>query len=234
MISRLHQTSLFIKSSCFHLVFWSWITCLMVCFIPLLIIPGKYLVWTQKVWSQTICFLLRTIVGVHVYIEGLQHLPAESCIIAARHESVFDTIIYVNILNNPAMVLKKELQYIPVYGQMVMKFPMIVVDRKARSLALRRLLRDAKQIASKNRHIVLFPEGTRVPPGDQVDLQPGVAFLAQQLNLPVVPVATNSGSYWPKRSFLKNPGTIILKFLPPISCREPPPCFSQKTINHFS
>jgi 1-acyl-sn-glycerol-3-phosphate acyltransferase len=121
------------------------------------------------------------------------------------------------LLHDPAVVLKKELLNIPVYGWYTRKTQMIAVDRTGGAKALKDMVAAAQRAAGQGRPIFIFPEGTRTAPGTEADYQPGVAALYKRLDLPVVPVALNSGLFWPRRSFLRKPGTIVVEFLPPIA-----------------
>ncbi|MDC0344982.1 1-acyl-sn-glycerol-3-phosphate acyltransferase [Alphaproteobacteria bacterium] len=205
-----------VSSLLFQTLFWGWTCTIMLLYTPLLLFPRERIIWIQKLWTAPVFFFLRKIAGIHVDIKGRENLPQEPCILAGRHESAFDTMIYVHVTRNPTMVLKKELTRIPVFGQLMKKFPMISVDRQGGSRTLKKLIKDTAACLAQKRNIIIFPEGIRVDPGKSVPLQPGIAFMAKELNVPVVPVATNSGTYWPRRRFVKTPGTITLQILPPM------------------
>jgi 1-acyl-sn-glycerol-3-phosphate acyltransferase len=129
---------------------------------------------------------------------------------------LWETFAILPLLDDPAMVLKRELSFIPFFGWFIFKFRMIRVERSAGRSALKRMVADAREAARMDRQIVIFPEGTRRPPGAPPAYKPGAAALYLSLRLPCVPVALNSGLYWPRRKFLRYPGTIIMEFLPPI------------------
>jgi 1-acyl-sn-glycerol-3-phosphate acyltransferase len=153
--------------------------------------------------------------GTRYEIRGT--LPTGPALIASKHQSMWDTIIFTAILNDPAMVLKAELLWIPYYGWYSKKAKMIAIDRGAGASAIRRLSAQGKAALAANRQIVIFPEGTRSAPGTKLDYKPGVAALYRQLGVPCIPAAVNSGLYWPRRRFLRKPGTIVLEFLEPIA-----------------
>ena len=138
---------------------------------------------------------------------------------------MWDTIVFVALLNDPAIVLKSELLWIPYYGWFSAKAGMIGIDRGSGSAAVRHLVTQGKTAIKANRPIVIFPEGTRSAPGAAPDYKPGVAALYRQLGVQCVPAAVNSGLYWPRRRFLRKPGTIVLEFLPSI-----PPGLDRKTF----
>jgi 1-acyl-sn-glycerol-3-phosphate acyltransferase len=137
-------------------------------------------------------------------------------LVASKHQSAWDTIALVTLFPDPAMVLKAELLKIPLYGWFCRKFEMIPVERSAGAAALRRMLKAAKTAAAAGRQIVIFPEGTRRAPGAEPDYKPGIVPLYETLGLACVPIALNSGLYWPRRAFRRYPGTIIVEVLEPI------------------
>ncbi|MBT3332836.1 MAG: 1-acyl-sn-glycerol-3-phosphate acyltransferase [Rhodospirillaceae bacterium] len=207
------------RSNIFNLLFYAWSVAMVVAFSPALLLPFPVIVWGQRQWARGVNFFMRWSAGIKVEYRGLEYRPKGGAIVAAKHQSAWDTLIWHVILDDPAMVMKKELLSIPIYGWMCRKTRMIAVDRKAGTKALRAMLADAKTAADLGRAIVIFPQGTRTAPGagaDDVPYQPGVSALYRGLDVPVVPVALNSGLFWPRRQFLRNPGTIVLQFLEPI------------------
>jgi len=137
-------------------------------------------------------------------------------LIAVKHQSAWDTFAVAAIFDDPAIVLKQELIWVPFYGWYLWKAGMISVDRKAGAGALRRLVADGARAVALGRPIVIFPEGTRTAPGTHRPYQPGVAALYRHLDVPLVPVAINSGVFWGRRHFLKRPGRIVVEILPAI------------------
>jgi 1-acyl-sn-glycerol-3-phosphate acyltransferase len=185
--------------------------------VPLLLAPPLWLMVYGRWWVAASFWGLKYLVGLDYRIEGREHLPSGPFIIAAKHQSAWDTMIYRFAIANMAPVMKRELAYIPVWGWLVKHAGAITVDRGGGAQALKRLISDAKLAKSKGRRILIFPEGTRVSPGEHKSFLPGVAALYANLDLPVVPVAVNSGVYWPRRVlFGQRPGTITLRFLPAI------------------
>jgi 1-acyl-sn-glycerol-3-phosphate acyltransferase len=161
--------------------------------------------------------MMRALVGIRIDIRGRENLPDGAALIASKHQSAWDTIVYHMVLHDPAVIMKQELMLIPVYGWYAKKARMIPIDRKGGSSAARSMIRSAKAAVAEGRPIVIFPEGTRVSPGERVPYQPGVGGLYSQLDVPVIPVALNSGLFWPRRKFIRRPGTITLEFLKPIA-----------------
>tara|TARA_R110002074_G_scaffold105621_2_gene228164 strand:+ start:11668 stop:12396 length:729 start_codon:yes stop_codon:yes gene_type:complete len=181
---------------------------------PALFGPRKGAVFVITKLSQTALWLLKVTAGTHYEIRG--EIPSGSTLVAAKHQSMWDTIVLVAALNDPAIVLKSELLWIPYYGWFSKKAGMIAIDRGSGSSAIRRLISQGKSALAASRPIVIFPEGSRMAPDAAPDYKPGIAALYRQLGVPCVPAAVNSGLYWPRRRFLRKPGTIVLEFLPAI------------------
>lgn len=163
------------------------------------------------------------ILGIRTRIEG--DLPKETVIVAAKHQSMYETIDLVVVLDRPRIVMKQELFRIPLWGPLAERYGQIVVDRAAGAAALRRLIRAGEESVAEGRSIIIFPEGTRVSPGETPPLQPGFAGLYRLLNLPIVPLALDSGRVWPARRFVKRPGVVTMRFGDPI-----PPGLPRKEI----
>lgn len=185
-------------------------------FLPLLPGPKAWLSGPYMLWSRLILGGFRRIVGVRTELRGLDRLPSEPLLLASKHQSMWDTVIVNLLLREPALVLKRELMSIPVYGWYARKFGMIPVDRAAGAGALRGMVREARARFAEGRSIVIFPEGTRARPGASNPYRPGVAALYRQLGAPCVPVAVNSGLCWPRSGFGFRPGRVILEVLEPI------------------
>jgi 1-acyl-sn-glycerol-3-phosphate acyltransferase len=170
-----------------------------------------------KFWVRLVLAGLRRLCGISVVVSGESNMPrAGPALIASQHQSAFDTLIWMILLPRPAYVLKKELQRIPLFGPLTRLGGMIAIDRRAGPAALRALLRDTARAVADDRQIVIFPEGTRSRPGERRPLQPGIAAMAAQTRLPVIPVVTDSGLRWGRQAFRKRPGPIRIAVLPPI------------------
>jgi 1-acyl-sn-glycerol-3-phosphate acyltransferase len=204
------------RAIAFNIAFFGWTAILGTSGLPFLLTPRALTMRFGRFWASSVLFLLRVIVGLDHEIRGLDRIPRNGCIIAMKHQSAWDALILPVVLGDPAPVLKRELLLLPFYGWFAYRAGSISIDRRARAGALRRMLAKARPIAAAGRPIVIFPEGTRVAPGEHRPYQPGVAALYQALRLPVVPAAVNSGLYWGRRSFIKRPGRIVLEFLDPI------------------
>lgn len=205
-----------LRSITFTIVFYAWSLFMVILYLPALMGPARWIVQGQRIWALGNLWLLKVLNGIRVDIRGRDRIPEGPVIIASKHQSAWDTFIYHVLLDDPAIVLKKELLNIPIYGAYCRKTEMIAVDRKGSTSALRSMLRAGRNASAQGRALVIFPEGTRSAPGASQPYQPGAAAFYRDLKVPVVPVALNSGLFWPRRTFVRNPGTIVLEFLEPI------------------
>jgi 1-acyl-sn-glycerol-3-phosphate acyltransferase len=181
-----------------------------------LIMPRRAIMYAMGFWAVMVEFGLRWIAGVKIEVRGRQYMPRGAALIAAKHQGMLDTIAPFVFLHDPCIVLKKELLKIPFYGWHASKARMIPVDREAGAKALKDLVAAAQDRLGEERQIIIYPEGTRKAPGAEPDYKPGIAALYRELGLPCTPMATNSGVHWPAHGFLRNPGTVVFEFLPPI------------------
>lgn len=205
-----------IRSLAYNLAFYVTTALFLVLGSPLLLGPRAWAMAALILHSRVCTWLLRAIVGTRLEVRGREHLPPGAALIAAKHQSAWDTFGLLPMLHDPALVMKAELGSIPLYGWFSRKFGMILIAREKGPAALRGLLKDARDRAAAGRHVVIFPEGTRRAPGAPPDYKPGVTALYDALGLPCVPVALNSGLFWPRRQLRRHPGTIVVEFLPPI------------------
>lgn len=208
--------ALWLRSALFNVAFYAWLALLAIPALPLLALPRRLLIRPTRLWAWGVIRLLRLIVGIRVAVIGRAAVPAGPILIAAKHQSPWDTIIFLLLFDDPAYVMKRELRRLPLYGWFSAKMRMIAVDRSAGAKALKEMVDAAKAAVADGRAIVIFPQGTRVPPGRHARYQPGVYALARELSLPTVPVALNSGRFWGAKDFLKRPGVITLEFLEPL------------------
>ena len=185
--------------------------------LPLLAAPRRATFAMAVVWSRAVLWLLRVAAGIRHRVVGCV-LPDRDTryIFALKHQSAWETIAFLAIAPPFAAVLKEELRRIPVYGWFLGRAGMVPIRRSARGAALKRMLRSARAQVDSGRHLLIMPEGTRMPPGRTGRYLPGVYALYKYLGLPVVPVAHNAGLFWPRNGFLKRPGTIAIEFLEPI------------------
>jgi 1-acyl-sn-glycerol-3-phosphate acyltransferase len=170
-----------------------------------------------RMWARGVMFLARIIVGVTFRAEGKENIPKGACIIAAQHQSSFETYRLFLEVENPVFVFKRELVFIPFIGWYILRAGLVPIDRGAGASAMRRMLRAADAAVARGAQILIFPEGTRRKPGDQGAYRPGVVGLYNHCDVPLIPMALNSGYTWGKTRVRKDPGEIAFKYLPPIA-----------------
>ena len=186
-----------------------------------LFLPRRRAAAALRWWSRVFVGMCRVLGGIRLEVRGAEHIPHGAAIVAGKHQSMWETFALFHLLDDAAIVLKKELYYIPLVGQFLRKFRMIPVERAAGAKALKALIRAARSAATEGRQILIFPEGHRMAPFAEPDYKPGVAALHAALKLPCTPFALNSGLFWPRRSFWRWPGTIVVEFLPAIGADMP-------------
>ena len=190
--------------------------------------PRKWSIEALKTWARTSLWLLRVICNIRIDVRGFANIPQGPLLVAGKHQSLWETFAVLPYLNDPCMVLKKELSWIPFFGWFIFKFRMIAVERSAGSAALRKLMARGVEELAAGRQIVIMPEGTRQAPDAPPNYKPGAAALYGKLNCACVPFALNSGVFWPRRKFLRYPGTIVLEFLAPIPAGLPRKAFQER------
>ena len=205
---------IFLRSLLFQIGFYLMTAALGVLGLPLLLAPADWVLRFGTFWSDATLHLLRWTVGLDYEVRGTELLPAGAAIIAMKHQSAWDTLAAPVVFDRPAIIFKRELGYIPIYGWYVRKAGMIPLDRGGGAKALKGMLAACRPVVAAGRPILIFPEGTRSAVGVTLPYQPGVYALARQLAVPIVPVAVNSGLFWGRRAFLKRPGRIIVRILP--------------------
>jgi 1-acyl-sn-glycerol-3-phosphate acyltransferase len=205
-----------IRSALFNVLFYISLTLFLVLGSPLLLAPRSWAMAALQGWAQSTVWLMKIICGTRMEVRGREHIPRGAALIAGKHQSLWETFAILPLLDDPCMVLKRELTLIPFFGWFSRKLRAIALERSAGSTALRNLVKRAKEEVAANRQIVIMPEGTRKGPDDPPDYKPGAAALYSQLGVPCVPFGLNAGLFWPRRKFLRKKGTIIIEFLPAI------------------
>jgi len=205
-----------LRSILYGLWYYGVTALLAILYIPLLALPRKVLREGIKLWARLLIWGLRAIGGVRLEVRGLDKLPPGACLIAAKHQSMFDVIPAFAIMPDPLFVMKKELMRIPVFGWHNRKHGTIVVDRAGEAHAMRKLIADARDRFKEPRQLLIFPEGTRRPPGAPPAYKPGVAGMYRELQTPCVPVATNTGLCLNTAGIPKSSGVVVYEFLDPI------------------
>jgi 1-acyl-sn-glycerol-3-phosphate acyltransferase len=208
---------LILRSLAFNVAFYANLIVQMILWSPYYFLSPRHRAWfVPKFWSGTSLWLMEKIVGTRSEITGQENLPEGSFILAPKHQSLWDTIAFFPYLRDALYILKRELMWIPFFGWYIMKMRMIPVNRGKRSLALKQAVIDTRREMAHDRQLIIYPEGTRRAPGDEPNYKYGIVELYAQLNLPVVPVAHVAGLWWPRRKFMRYPGTIKARFLKPI------------------
>ncbi len=205
-----------IRSYLFYFLLALWTIIMGFFCLPFLILPNKFLRKPINLWIKGLLKLLEISCNITYELKGLENIPNRPVIIASKHQSAFETFIFFLYIKNSIFIHKKQLFLIPIFGQYLQKTKMISIDRSRGTRAMREVLTQSKQKVLDGNSIVIFPEGTRKNPGDAPEYKTGVAGIYEIAETEVVPVALNSGKYWPKTSFIKSPGNIIMKFLKPI------------------
>lgn len=183
--------------------------------------PGRSL-WLAQLWSRTLLGGARVICGIRTEVIGRENLPPGPALIASQHQSAFDTLVWLILVPNVSYVYKAELSRIPLVGPLLASSGQIMIDRGASFAAVKSLLKGADRARREGRQIVIFPEGTRLPPGVRGEILPGVAALSTRTALPIIPVATDSGRLWGRQAFLKRPGTVHIVIGPAIPPQPAP------------
>jgi 1-acyl-sn-glycerol-3-phosphate acyltransferase len=208
-----------LRAFAFNLTFFIGTAIFGIAGLPFLLTPRRTAMRFGRFWAQAVLWALKVIVGLDGEIRGRENIPPGACLMAMKHQSMWDTLMLPPLLGDPAVVIKRELQLVPFYGWYATRAGSIFIDRKGGAGALRRMIGDAKRAIAADRPVVIFPQGTRTVPGSPVSAapyQPGIAALYRELGVPLVPVAVNSGLYWGRRAFMKRRGRIVAQFLEPI------------------
>lgn len=189
----------------------------LILFMILLILPANVMQRAIHMWAHTMWFLSTRVLGMKVRVVGLENIPDGAALVASKHQSAWDTAVFFMFFPRAVYVLKEELLSLPLWGRYARKYGSVAVDRSGGAASLKKMLSETKTFLDQGRSVIIFPEGTRVPPGQHRRFHPGVAAIYKSADVPVIPVALNSGMFWGRRSIgMKKPGTITLEFLPTI------------------
>lgn len=203
-----------IRSLLFALVFYP--VSLLVVLLAIVVAPFNRTLFLKipVLWANYFHWCARVMLGIRSRVEGT--LPTGPVLVAAKHQSMFETVELMRLLDAPVPILKRELGEIPLWGWVARRYGSIPVDRSGGAIALRKMVRQAHAAVAEGRMLIIYPEGTRVAPGEQPPLQAGFAGLYRALGLPVVPVALDAGRFWVRGGFVKHPGMVTLRFGEPI------------------
>jgi 1-acyl-sn-glycerol-3-phosphate acyltransferase len=215
-----------LRSILFNTVFYANLILRMIVLSPVyFLMPRKRAYAIPKNWARSNHWLMRTIVGTTFEIEGMENLPGDSYILAPKHQSFWDTYALLPWLKDPVYILKRELMWIPLFGWYARKQRMIPVDRGARGKVMVEVMKRTREELATGRQLIIYPEGTRRPPGAEPLYKYGIARMYRDLKIPVVPIAMHPGLFWPRRSFRRYPGHFKVRILPPIMPGMDPDAF---------
>ena len=210
------DTAIVARSLLFNALFYLNISIRMIVALPTLLLPYSFLHGVLRRYASSTLWFLRVVCGTRVEWRGRERLPTGPYIVACKHQSLWETFALFMLLPDPTYVLKRELMWLPLFGWLATKARMIPINRGSHAKAIISMIAAARTEAARGRQIVIFPEGTRRPPGAKPRYLPGVAFLYAELGLPCVPMALNSGLFWPRRSLRRYPGAVLAEVLDPI------------------
>jgi 1-acyl-sn-glycerol-3-phosphate acyltransferase len=205
-----------VRSILFNIAFYLGVLIWLVIALPTFFMPYRAIVTIAKTWGRTNLWLLRTICGLDAEFRNVQKIPRGPLIVAAKHQSAWETFALLWLFDDPTFILKRELQWIPLFGWFTIKGRMVPIDRGAGSQALIDMTERVRLELARGRQIVIFPEGTRRPAGAEPRYKFGVAHLYAACGVPCLPIALNSGLFWPRRSFRRFPGKVVAEILDPI------------------
>lgn len=210
-----------IRATLFNLLFYGLTALACILCLPSLLLPReKAINWIVRNFVRSVYFLEKYVLGLDFEIRGLHRIPKQGAfIIAAKHESAYETMKLHLLFDDPAIVLKKELLRIPLWGQFLAKIDPIAIDRSKGKSAMQQIMEGAQHVARQHRPLIIFPQGTRVGIQTTTKEKPykiGVVRMAEATNMPIIPLALNTGCFWPKNSWVKKPGKVVFEFLPPI------------------
>ena len=184
---------------------------------PYLILPSKFLKYPTKIWIKVIFIFLEKICNIQHKIEGIKNIPEEPVLITSKHQSAFETFALYYYLKDCFFVHKKELFFIPIFGQYLFKSNMVAIDRGGKTKTMRKMLESVKIKLQSGSSIIIFPEGTRKIPGSKPDYKTGFIGIYTHTKKKILPIALNSGLCWPKHSWILKKGVITIQILPIIN-----------------
>ena len=212
-----------IRTTFFYFFFYTWTIIFFIVFSPVKFFTRNFVVKLSNLWSLIINFLCVRILGVSVIVYGKNNIPRnKSILVASNHQSAWETFFFTFLFDDPIFILKKELRFIPIMSWYFKKLGFIFIDRSKGLNSLKHIINSIKKLKNKSpKTFIIFPEGTRLLPGEKKELlAPGVFAIRKILNLPVIPVTHNSGEYWHNKKFLKTQGTIHVKIFPELKSKD--------------
>lgn len=225
---------IYLRSALFNFCFYSIVGLMCIIFVPAVILPRPICMWIAVFHLKVIYFLERHILNLNYEIRGAENLPKEgSFLVAAKHQSTYETLKLHFIFNDPAIILKRELLFIPVWGWFLARTNPIAINRSDRKKASKQIIEGAQRIMQEGRPIIIFPQGTRVRIDEDSKEKPykiGIARMQEATGLAIIPMATNTGKFWPRNTWVKQSGTVVFEFLPPVTKDDRRP---EEVIKHL-
>ncbi len=206
----------------FNIALALWTVGIALAYLPCLLLSARHARKVGRPWARGCLWLVKRICRIDFRLEGTEYIRNAPVIYASKHQSALEIAVLMSLFPAPAFILKRSLLFIPFFGQYLWRMKMIAIDRKGGANAMKKMIKDCMEALHARRPLVIFPEGTRMPPGEKGRYHPGVASIYQLAKVPVIPVAVNTGLLWPKNRWIKNPGTATIRFLPPITPGLPP------------
>lgn len=207
---------IFLRSLVFNVLFYAVLVGLAIVALPTFLMPARALLTVAGWWAKASIFLMRVICNIKVEVRGAEKIPEGPLLVVAKHQSFWETFALMPFFDRPIFILKRQLMHIPVFGQFLRKIEMIAINRSAGVKALLDMTRRARAAVRSGRQLLIFPEGTRRPPGAPPDYKTGFAQIYSACGVQCLPIALNSGLFWPRRTFMRYPGTLVVEFLDPL------------------
>src|ERR1700719_245432 len=210
------MVSIFLRSLAYNVLFYALLVFWIVVAIPTYLMPPRAFMAVAKAWARSSIWLMRVICNTKVEYRGLEKIPQGPLIVASKHQSMWENFALLQFFDPPLFILKRELKWIPLFGWYLIKSNMIGVDRSAGGRALLTMARRAGEEVRRGRQLVIFPEGKRTAGDAPPHYKTGVAQIYVDCGVTCLPVALNSGLFWPRRTFMRYPGTLVVEFLDPL------------------
>src|SRR6202521_1702501 len=220
------MVSIFVRSLVFNMLFYALLVFWILVAIPTYLMPPRAFMVVAKAWARSSIWLMRVICRTKVEYRGLEKIPKGPLIVASKHQSMWETFALLQFFDSPLFIYKRELAMIPFFGWYLVKAGMIGVDRAGGMRSLMKMARRAPKEIRSGRQVIIFPEGTRTPGDAPPNYLTGVGQIYASSGVTCLPVALNSGLFWPRRTFMRYPGTLVVEFLDPL-----PPGLSRKEFN---
>jgi 1-acyl-sn-glycerol-3-phosphate acyltransferase len=224
------MVSIFLRSLAYNVAFYLLLAFWVIVGIPTYLMPRWAIMNIARYWARSSIWLLRVICNVKVEYRGVEKIPKGPLIVASKHQSMWETFALLQFFDQPLYILKRELKWIPLFGWYLIKSHMIGVNRGAGGRSLLEMARRAGEEVRRGRQLIIFPEGTRTAVDAPPRYKTGVAQVYVDCGVTCLPVALNSGLFWPRRTFMRYPGTLVVEFLDPL----PPGLSRQEFIERIS